>query len=456
MGSELLPARQFLNGLAGKTPAGERRLLAAVSGGLDSMCLMHLLLCWGRENGAAITAAHFNHRLRAGTADRDEDFVRRCCADWGAAFVRGEGDTRALAERRGMTVEEAARTLRYAFLERAAAERDCQWILTAHHADDNAETMILNLCRGAGSRGLAGIPQVRGQVARPFLRISRRELEAYAAAHRIPHVEDETNELDDAARNLLRHQVMPVLRQINPRAVENMSRSAAVLRRESEAMDLAAAALADRAGAAARGLRISRDILTGAPEAVASRTVLDLLARVCGHRKDLTALDAEAVLSVARAEGTDRERRLPCGLLVCREGEEVAITCPPPAPEPVPLTAGETAAFGGWQVTLGETAGDGECFALSLPAGEPLTVSRWRRDDRLALPGSRGERSFKRLCADRGIRPWQRDVLPVLRVGETPAAAPWIGADCRFAPAEGKKTVFVSFHQKREENDYDE
>ena len=96
--------------------------------------------------------------------------------------------------------------------------------------------MLLNLIRGTGSAGLAGIPQIRGRIYRPLLRIGREQLVGYAAAHGVPHVEDETNELDDAARNILRHKVLPVLRQLNGRAVENMSAAAGILSRENEGM----------------------------------------------------------------------------------------------------------------------------------------------------------------------------------------------------------------------------
>ena len=145
-------AKRMLSGLAGKS------VLAAVSGGMDSMCLLHLLHTWGRQQGIAVTAAHFNHQLRGTASDGDEAFVRSWCADNDVPFVCGREDVRGLAEREKLSMEEAARKARYAFLRQAAGER---LILTAHHADDNAETMLLNLLRGTGLKGLTGIPQER-------------------------------------------------------------------------------------------------------------------------------------------------------------------------------------------------------------------------------------------------------------------------------------------------------
>ena len=167
--NELAAAAEFLRC---KFPHGGR-VLCAVSGGLDSMCLLDYMT---RQKGFSVAAAHFNHRLRGAEADRDEEFVRDYCAQRRIPFVSGSGDVRALAEREGLSTEEAARRLRYEFLQETAEKNGADAIFTAHHADDNAETVLLNLVRGTGSAGLAGIPQVRGNLCRPFLRIPRAEL----------------------------------------------------------------------------------------------------------------------------------------------------------------------------------------------------------------------------------------------------------------------------------------
>ena len=130
---------QYIDTLTGSVDTASKNNL--VNSPLPVMCLLHLLSSWGREHGLTVTAAHFNHGLRGENADRDAAFVRDWCAGHGVPFLLGGGDTRELAAREHLTVEEAARKLRYAFLERAAAEGHCGWILTAHHADDSAETM---------------------------------------------------------------------------------------------------------------------------------------------------------------------------------------------------------------------------------------------------------------------------------------------------------------------------
>ena len=427
---------------------GGARMLAAVSGGRDSMCLLHLLSTWGRKHGLTVTAAHFNHQLRGENADRDAAFVRDWCAGYGVPFVLGSGDTRALAAREHLSVEEAARQLRYAFLERAAAEGNCGWILTAHHADDSAETMLLNLIRGTGSGGLAGIPRLREKVARPFRNVTRAELAEYAEMYHLLHMEDETNETDDAARNLLRHRVLPVLREINPRAVENMARAAGILEAENVVLEAAAGRIAAHAHPIPKGILIRCTELTNAPSAVGARAALRLLESVCGHRKDLTAAHAESMLQLARSPAELAVLSLPYGLRARIAGGDLLIEQVPGRPEEMPVSPGGSVRFGSWTVSLSSIPGAGYTYELNLPAGENLNVTLWRRDDRMTLPGGRGARTLKRLCADAGISPVRRDALPVLRSGARPAAVPGVGIDAEFAPRGGSGKLFVTFNER--------
>ncbi|MBE6962122.1 MAG: tRNA lysidine(34) synthetase TilS [Ruminococcaceae bacterium] len=428
-------AKEVLSGLAG------REVLAAVSGGMDSMCLLQLLHSWGGVRGIRVTAAHFNHQLRQEEADRDEAFVRGWCAERGIPVVCGRGDVRALAEERGLSIEEAAREARYAFLREAAGETSP--ILTAHHADDNAETMLLNLLRGTGLRGLTGIPAQRQGIVRPFLEIPRTELAVYAAEQSLVWVEDSTNAQEDAARNVLRHRVLPVLRELNPRAVENMTRTALLLERDEAALTRGAQELLSRCYPMERGLGISAADCLRADDAVRSRCVLELLSRVGGHRKDLSAAHVEAVCGLLQGP-PGREVRLPYGVIARQDGRNLLVQRSEESPEAAVLTIGETVFFGRWQVCLSADSG---AWVLSVPAGAELTVTPWSRDDGMTLPGSRGRRSLKRLCADAGISPEQRDRLPVLRVNGQCAVVPGIGMDQDFASGSHPETVFVTFYQ---------
>lgn len=446
---ELAAAKQFLLELTGGRGAP---VVAAVSGGVDSMCLLHLLYTWGAERGFFVTAAHFNHQLRGAEADRDEQFVRAYCAGHGIPFVAGRGDTRALARERGLSEEEAARDLRYAFLERTAEEGGCAFLLTAHHADDNAETVLLNLLRGTGSAGL-GIPARRGRIARPFLAVTRGELAAYAERWGVPHVEDSTNaDTAAASRNLLRRQVLPVLKSINPRAVENMARASVFLAEESAALDKYASELLALARPVPDGSSIPRAALTDAPEPVAARAALALCAQVCGRRQDLGSVEASMLLALA-AGRTRGPVALSHGLRARRTGGLLLVERVFRPPEPAELRPGKPVRFGEWGVRLAQTPGGGETVSLMAEAGA-LSVTAWRPSDRLQMANGRS-RSFKRICTDRGIPAWDRDRLPVVRIGEAAAAAPGVGVSASFAPKPGERAVLITFNKYIEEKEHE-
>ena len=216
-------------------PPGSR-VLCAVSGGSDSMCLLHLLWTQQEERNLRVLAAHYEHGLRGEESLRDARFVESWCRERGIPCVVGHGDVASYAREKGLGLEEAARELRYAFLEQTAAQQNCDWIVTAHTADDNAETLLLNMCRGSGGRGLMGIPPRRGKILRPLLSWDRPQIEAYLQAQKVEHVEDSSNDSDVYARNRIRHRVLPALRELNPRFSQAALRTAALLRQDEDCL----------------------------------------------------------------------------------------------------------------------------------------------------------------------------------------------------------------------------
>ena len=201
-------------------------LLAAASGGMDSMCLLDFLY----ENGYRVCAAHYNHQLRGQEADMDEDLVRAWCAARRIPLCVGTGDVAAYAGENGLTIEEAARKLRYDFLNSVAGQTGAARIVTAHHANDNAETVLFHLARGTGMAGLAGIAPKNGRLVRPFLCLTREELAAYAKEHHVPYRTDATNADTALTRNFIRAEVVPKLCRVNAQAVEHISETALRLR----------------------------------------------------------------------------------------------------------------------------------------------------------------------------------------------------------------------------------
>lgn len=224
-------------------PPRGAHVLAAVSGGADSMAMLDIL---HRTHTGKLTAAHFNHRLRE-TSDRDEKHVKNFCEANSIACVTGAGDVAAEAKRVKQSVELTARELRYAFLREASARNGCTHIATAHTADDNAETVLINLIRGTGLRGLGGIPPERENILRPLLHVTRAEIESYLRERGIMYVTDETNDDTRYRRNAVRHLVMPALHELNPAFTESVNRLARLCR-EDEAFLLDLAQTAVREG----------------------------------------------------------------------------------------------------------------------------------------------------------------------------------------------------------------
>lgn len=209
-------------------------VLCAVSGGKDSMYLLEKLRGLAPRLGFELSCAHFNHCLRGVESDRDSRFVLDYCEKRSIPCYIGSGEVSAFAAENGLGIEEAARILRYEFLEKTADEIGAVRIATAHTADDNAETMLFNLSRGSGLRGLCGIPPVRGRIVRPMLQTTTAEVWRYLEENGIPHVEDSTNNEDDYTRNRIRHRVVPELRNLSLGFDENLIRCAALLREDEE------------------------------------------------------------------------------------------------------------------------------------------------------------------------------------------------------------------------------
>ena len=436
--------------------------LCAVSGGLDSMCLLDLLDRWCREREASVTAAHFNHRLRGAASDRDENFVRDWCATHGIPCVAGAGDVRGLAEREGLSLEEAARELRYAFLRREAARLGPMVnIYTAHHADDNAETILLNLIRGTGTAGLAGMAYHQNGICRPLLDVTRAELQDYAAAHGIPHAEDSTNQDPDAAaRNYLRLEVMPRLKRLNPKAAEHISDAGRRLRVVNRSLEAEAARRTARAEVQAGRVILSAQALAEAPEAVQPRMLLRLFDLLGVGRRDITAAHLNAVLNLTRhtARGKESRADLPHGVTARYCRERLTLETRPQALTEIQLLPDCPVAWGTYRITLLDRR-EGEGLALRRQTERPvLTVGPAVPGDRLYLPESRGSRSVKRLCLDHHIPLSARDRLPAVYAGGALAAVWRLGVDMEFLPRQGEPCWFVQIAEIeiKKENDHEQ
>lgn len=197
------------------------RYLVALSGGADSVALLLLM----QELGYIVEAAHCNFHLRGEESDSDEQFVIQLCESRGVALHRAHFDTREYARLHHVSIEMAARELRYHYFEQLCNDLSFDGICVAHHRDDSVETVLMNLIRGTGLRGLLGIRPRNGHILRPLLCVSRQEIEDFLHASRQPFVTDSSNLVDDVVRNKLRLNVLPQLLDINPAASEHIQQT---------------------------------------------------------------------------------------------------------------------------------------------------------------------------------------------------------------------------------------
>lgn len=417
--------RRFLDHLlalgVGDAPA---HLLVAVSGGCDSMVLLHLLRFAGRSLPLTLTVAHLDHAMREGSG-ADARWLAGVCAAWGLPLRRHR-----LAE--PPAGEAAARRARYAFLRAAAREAGAGLVLTAHHADDQAETVLFRVLRGTGPRGLRGIaPRTRSGLVRPLLPFWRAELEAYARAAGLRWRTDPTNLLAGAARNRIRLDLLPrVEREIAPGARRHLVALAGLARESEAALERLSAPLERAAVRLEEGRAVlARPLLRDYDSAIAARILRKVLRRF-GVVLDRTGTRTALQFITHAASG--RELQLPAGVRVRVEFDEARIEpagdVPPDEPLEIPAAGAGAPGRGSlrvggrrfeaeWRPAAGsaEEPPDEGAWRVALdPAALafPLRLRGWSPGDRMATPG--GTKSLKKLFLERRVRRGERSRLPVL------------------------------------------
>ena len=221
----------------------EKRLLIALSGGLDSVVLTHLC----KVVGLNISLAHCNFNLRGEESDADEEFVISLADDLNLEVFVQNFSTQDYAETHKLSIQMAARELRYDWFHDLAENLKFDYILTAHHADDNLETLLINLIRGTGISGLMGIPEINGKTIRALLPFSREELEQYAQKNGLDWREDSSNTSNKYVRNKIRHQVVPILKEINPELLNSLKTTLENLKDTADIVEESLNAVAKRA-----------------------------------------------------------------------------------------------------------------------------------------------------------------------------------------------------------------
>jgi len=405
------------------TPSAGERIVVGLSGGADSVALLDVMASLGSRHGFEVVAAHLDHALRPASAD-DAGFCRDLCARLGVPFRAARADVRARARAEGGGVEEAARLERQAFLRRVADEEGASAIALAHTRDDQAETVLLRMLRGAGGLGLSAMRARAGLLLRPMLGLSRRDVLDHLGARGLAWREDETNADLAIARNRVRHELIPYLeRHFNPAVRDALARSAAVLAEEAEVL-ASVAADASKARGHAKGdvYVLSRAGLAAAPRAVARLSVRRALG-LAGGLRGVGLRHVDAIVDLAKSAAPSG-RRLP--LPGAREAvfhfDEIRIG--PSGPAAAPFVAalrvpGAVALPDGRSLVArrarGPAASNGTTAVVALP-DSPLVVRTRRPGDRVRAKGR--EMSLKSFLVDGRVPARDRASLPLIASGD--------------------------------------
>ena len=433
-------------------PRAGQTVVVGLSGGADSVALLDVLTALGARRGFQVVAAHLDHGLRPSSA-ADAKFCAGLCDGLGVPLETGRADVRARARRDKGGTEEAARRERYAFLRGVKDRHGAAAIAVAHTLDDQAETLLLRLLRGAGSAGLGAMRPVAGDVIRPMLEATRREVLAHLEARGLQWREDETNTDDSFLRNRTRHELLPYLeRRFNPRVRQALARTASVLAEEAGVLAEEGESLVRCAGRTDGGaVVLERAALASVSRAVARAAVRAALEQTGGLR-GVGLVHVDRILALAGAPKPSGKRLpLPGAREAVVEWGDVRIG-PRPAPaEPfaidVPVPGRVTLPGRGLalraQSDEGPAVSNGVTAVVAAPAGA-LTVRTRRPGDRVRARGR--DMSLKKFLMERRVPADQRASLPLLAAG---SRVLWVPGQALEAEGDARRYVRVRLEKSR-------
>lgn len=432
--------------VAKKLFSANAAIVVGVSGGADSMGLLHALVTLNNRPGFQFTLhiAHLNHQLRGEAADADAAFVQAAADRYGLPCTIEVVDVAAMAKEQKVSVEEAARHERYRFFERVCRRCEAECVALGHHADDNVETILHRILRGTGLRGLAGIPRSRHlcagsevRLVRPFLEYKRQTIIDFNNAHAVPYQEDATNASDEPLRNRLRNTILPLLaEQVNPQVGEALLRLSEQARWVNEYVDATARSafepliiehtdqeLSLNAPALARKSRIVRAELVR--RAIASFEL---------GEQDISFGHLSAVVDLLADQASGKQLHLPGGMTVSKLYDRLIFSVP--SEQPRETIAAEIVVHTPGRTTLPLHGVEITCEVVTLSAEEavaaihashpgeewldygalclPLIVRHRRAGDRFWPLGAPGSKKVSEFLIDAKVEPSERDRLAIL------------------------------------------
>jgi tRNA(Ile)-lysidine synthase len=409
------------------------KLVVAVSGGPDSVCLLHILAGLRQELGIELHVAHLNHRLRGKDSDDDADYVAGLARRLKLPATVESKDVKGYRKKKRISLEEAAREVRYDFLANVASSSGASRVAVGHTADDHIETILMHLLRGSGTGGLRGLRPTAAFgdliIIRPLLELSRRDTTAYCRQHRLRPRRDVSNESLELFRNRIRHDLLPELRRYNPQIAEALLRTAAIAADDLEYIESQAARLWNAIARREKGaVIIDRQGLTAMPAALQRQLLRRAIGAVRGSLKDIEAGHIEAILK-ALGKPAGKVIGLPDGLNFTIESDRYVLARDSLALCPFPLLENEVElnvpgrnGLSGWDIEtevisrnefkeLEDTDSGLAAYFDFKRTGKRLTVRSRRLGDRFQPLGLGQPKKLNRFMIDARIpRSWRRHV----------------------------------------------
>lgn len=437
-------------------------VMCAVSGGADSMAMLVLMRELAYTLHISVSAAHLNHSLRGPESDRDENFVRNFCADNEVPFYCERIDVKEEAIKCKKGIEETARELRYAFFERARLELRADVVATAHTANDNFETMLLNLVRGTGILGLCGIPPRRARIIRPLLRVERQEVLNYLQKKGIGYVTDSSNLSNEYSRNKIRNNVVPQLFELNPTVFLSARVAADALTADADFILAEAKKIAVQGSVLENGLSINTKRLTDSHPAVAGRAIRLLFEQLAGSSGELTFLHVSDVLRLCAGNHPSKKVSLPGSITAARRYSELILSKNGNDKREIKeislISPGKYDIYDtDYCVEYKKMDKNLKIYNLShtflIDCGKIngcLVVRSRKEGDTLALSGRR-TKTLKKLFIEEKIPIDKRDLVPVIADETRVVAVYGFGVDRFFETKDPENAVYIKIGRVQEE-----
>ena len=435
------------------------RILVAVSGGPDSVCLLHLLVALRSELQCSLGIIHINHGLRGEESDREERFVEALAHKLGLPFYSKLVSISQLSQQRGIGTEETARHVRYEYFDEIMSRESYDKTALAHNLNDQAETILHRLIRGTGLNGLAGMRSIRdGRFIRPLLEIRRSEIEDWLGKKYFDFKIDSSNLVADFTRNRIRLELLPELEQFNPDilgSLSNMSEALAQDRAylEAETQKKCAKFLIGQ------GTKITLERAAfHYPSALTSRLIFEAIRRSTGSAADIRATHIQAILQLQAGE-TGHSLNLPDQLVVYNHYGDLEFTQREKTSDSSLLdnevedqvvelkNLPKTLEFGLFQISFGWVAEDAVSGQLDAQkVGEKLIIRRRRPHDRMKMLGMTGHKKVKNIFIDKKIHRHLRDYIPVItdETGEIAFIYPGICGEAFRITENTDKIIYIT------------